>query len=88
MSNSNYSRIAEFTPREIEIIKQLAAGKSNKEIAATLEISVETVKSHMKRIFSKLSTTERSSAAIKAMELGVIENNNRPEPLNFKEPPS
>jgi DNA-binding NarL/FixJ family response regulator len=61
----------ELSPRELEVLLQVAAGASNQQIAATLGISIETVKAHVKHILSKLSVTDRTQAAIKAIELGI-----------------
>jgi DNA-binding NarL/FixJ family response regulator len=61
-----------LSPREIEIIKLVATGASNKEIADKLVISEGTVKNHLSSILSKLSVRDRMQAVLKAKELGII----------------
>lgn len=51
-----------LTERELEVVDWIKQGKSNHEIAAILEVSVNTVKSHIKRIFQKLNVTKRAQA--------------------------
>jgi len=58
--------------REREVLCQLAAGKSNKEIAGTLDLAEGTVKNHMSNILAKLGVLDRTQAALKARELGFI----------------
>ncbi len=61
-----------LSPREIEIIKIVASGASNKEIAELLFISEGTVKNHLSSILSKLGVRDRMQAILKAKELGII----------------
>jgi ATP/maltotriose-dependent transcriptional regulator MalT len=56
-----------ITPRERDVLSMISHGNSNKQIARTLKISPETVKSHVKRIFSKLSVTTRTEAVSRAV---------------------
>jgi DNA-binding NarL/FixJ family response regulator len=58
--------------REVEILKLVATGASNKEIAETLIIAEGTVKNHLTSIFSKLDVKDRMQAVIKAGELGIL----------------
>lgn len=58
----------ELTDREIEVIKAIAEGMSNKEIAAALFISEKTVKNHISNIFRKLDISDRTQAAIYAIK--------------------
>ena len=58
--------------RELEVLELLAAGQSNKEIAGTLSVSPNTVKSHVSRLFEKLEVSRRTQAVQRARELGVI----------------
>ena len=51
-----------LTNREIDILTLLAQGKSNEQISLQLDISVNTVKTHLKHIFKKLSVTNRTAA--------------------------
>ncbi len=64
--------IEPLTPRELEILRLLAAGKSNPQIAAALIVTVETVKTHIKHIYGKLGVADRVSAAHKARALGLV----------------
>ena len=61
-----------MSERETEILVILAKGKSNKEIARDLELTENTVKFHLKRIFSKLSVDKRTKAILEAKKLGLI----------------
>jgi len=61
-----------LSQRECEVLRQLAGGKSNKEIAATLHLAEGTVKNHMSNVLGKLGVMDRTQAALKARELGVI----------------
>lgn len=61
-----------ISPRELAVLKQLAAGRSNKEIAAELEVSPNTVKTHVARLFEKLGSTRRTEAINRARELGIV----------------
>lgn len=62
----------ELTERETEVLKQLANGKTNREIAETLFISEETVKSHIGNILSKLHLSHRTQVVIYALKQGLI----------------
>lgn len=59
----------QITPREREILLLIRMGKTNKEIASELELSINTVKTHMKNLFHKLNVTNRTQATLKAFEL-------------------
>jgi DNA-binding CsgD family transcriptional regulator len=61
-----------ISDREREVLELLAAGCSNKEIARRLEVSPNTVKTHVARLFEKLSVSRRTAAISRARELGVI----------------
>jgi LuxR family maltose regulon positive regulatory protein len=61
-----------LSPREIATIELIGRGQSNKEIARTLGIAPETVKSHVKHIFSKLEVETRAQAVSRAHALGLI----------------
>ena len=58
--------------RELEVLLELAAGRSNKEIAAKLAVSPNTVKTHTARLFGKLGARRRTDAINRARELGII----------------
>jgi len=61
-----------LTPRERSILELIAEGQSNKEIARSLGIAPETVKSHVKNIFDKLSVEKRAQAISRAQSLGLL----------------
>jgi DNA-binding NarL/FixJ family response regulator len=63
---------ASLTPREIEVLSLVAAGKSNKRIAAQLKINEETAKTHIKSILAKLEANDRTHAVILGLQRGVI----------------
>jgi two-component system NarL family response regulator len=63
---------SDLTGRELEVLKQIVGGKSNKEIAAALGISEATVKSHINNILSKLDAADRTQAATKALRRGIV----------------
>jgi DNA-binding NarL/FixJ family response regulator len=65
------SELDVLTPREREVVELLARGMTNKEIAAELFITTNTVKRHLKSIFEKLDVHTRSAAAAKAVDAGV-----------------
>jgi DNA-binding CsgD family transcriptional regulator len=61
-----------ITEREAEVLGLLAAGRSNKEIAQSLAVSPNTVKTHVARLFEKLEASRRTEAILRARELGLI----------------
>jgi DNA-binding NarL/FixJ family response regulator len=61
-----------LSDREIEVLRLVARGASNKEIAAELVIAEGTVKNHLTSILAKLGVSDRTEAAVKARELGLI----------------
>ena len=61
-----------MTPRENEVIALVGRGMRNKEIAAALGISEQTVEVHMKNIFAKLGVSDRSAALTVALRRGII----------------
>lgn len=65
---------SELTEREIEVLKQVATGKRNREIAETLFISEKTVKNHISNILFKLQVNDRTEAAMLAARGGLVEN--------------
>ena len=62
----------DLTPREIEVLRQLALGRSNKEIADALSIGDETVKTHVGNVFSKLQVENRAQAIVQAFKRGLV----------------
>lgn len=61
-----------ISDREFEVLELLAAGRSNKEIASALNVSPNTVKTHVAKIFAKLEVTRRTEAILRARELGML----------------
>ena len=61
-----------ISPRELTVLQEIAVGRSNKEIAAQLNVSPNTVKTHVARLFEKLGATRRTDAINKARELGIV----------------
>lgn len=61
-----------LTQRETQVLRHVALGLSNKEIARSLEISVETVKEHVQNILRKITVTDRTQAAVWAVRKGLV----------------
>jgi two-component system NarL family response regulator len=61
-----------LTPREVQVLKLVAVGHRNKEIASLLGLSEETVPVHLKNIFSKLGVNERTAAVNVALRRGIV----------------
>lgn len=61
-----------LTAREQDVLAMIGRGLSNKHVARALEISPETVKSHVKHIFLKLAVTTRTEAVFRAASLGLV----------------
>ncbi len=66
------ARREQLTERERDVLESLIKGRSNKEIAASLFISEDTVKSHLKTLFAKLRVHDRTGAAIEAIRHGIV----------------
>jgi DNA-binding NarL/FixJ family response regulator len=62
-----------LSPREIEVLRLISGGNANKEIAAKLSITEETVKGHMKSIFTKLGVHDRAHAVTIGVKRGIID---------------
>jgi DNA-binding NarL/FixJ family response regulator len=61
-----------LTDRELEVLRLLAQGRTNREIAKELLVSVGSVKAYVQRIIAKLEVSDRTQAAVKATELGIL----------------
>lgn len=61
-----------LSDREIEVLKMISAGKSNKEIAAALFVAESTVKTHVASIYEKLRVSDRTEAVVRAIKRGII----------------
>jgi DNA-binding NarL/FixJ family response regulator len=74
LGESGGSQLAKpLTPREVEILRLVAQGQTNQQIARTLSISVSTVKRHIRHISTKLGVCDRVQAAVRAVELGLLD---------------
>jgi len=71
MDKVQRSLVDDLTPRELEILKLIAEGLSNREIAARLVISEKTVKNHINNILSKLHVFDRTQATLYAIRAGI-----------------
>ena len=71
-SLANRSLREELSPREIQVLNELASGGSNKEIASVLNITEHTVKAHLKNILAKLPARDRTEAVTVALHRGII----------------
>jgi DNA-binding NarL/FixJ family response regulator len=65
------SALESLTPREFEVLRLMARGKTNQEISKELFVSVSTVKKHVRHVVSKLGVSDRVQAAVRAIELGL-----------------
>jgi DNA-binding NarL/FixJ family response regulator len=70
---AEYSADDSLTPREIEVLEQVASGKSNKVVADLLEISEDTVKTHIRSILNKLGANDRTHAVTIALRRGFLD---------------
>jgi DNA-binding NarL/FixJ family response regulator len=62
-----------LTPRELEVLGFLKLGRSNRQIAQELVISLGTVKNHVEHIIAKLGVSDRTQAVVRALELGILD---------------
>ncbi len=62
-----------LSTRETEILQLLALGRTNGEISQRLMFSVSTIKNHVQQIIAKLDVSDRTQAAVRATELGLVE---------------
>jgi DNA-binding NarL/FixJ family response regulator len=70
-----------LTPRELEVLNEVAGGKTNQEVAFNLKISEKTVEKHLRGIFTKLRVESRVEAAVRAYRLGIIKESPEHSPL-------
>jgi DNA-binding NarL/FixJ family response regulator len=73
-SLAEHFSLDDLSEREIEVLRSVAAGHSNKIVADDLSISEDTVKGHMKSIMAKLGASDRTQAVLIAMKRGYIED--------------
>lgn len=65
--------LSQLSPRELDVLRLLAKGLSNKEIGATLDVVEGTIKIHVKNILSKLGVSDRTQAILTAVKRGIIQ---------------
>ena len=70
--------LRQLTPRELDVLRLLAGGKTNREITQDLHLSLSTVKTHLEHIMVKLEVSDRTQAALKAIELGLRPEREQP----------
>ena len=70
-SRPDAAGLGRLTPREVDVLRLLAQGRTNKEIADALVVSPGTVKWHVEHIIAKLDVADRTQAAVRAIELGI-----------------
>jgi DNA-binding NarL/FixJ family response regulator len=68
---AQHPRIASLTPREEEVLRLIARAQTNHQIAEQLHLSQNTVKKHVRRVMNKLKVSDRTQAAVVAIELGL-----------------
>ena len=66
-----------LSPREREVLRLLSQGQTNREIAQNLIVSVSTVKIHVEHILAKLGVSDRTQAAVRAIELGLLQTTSK-----------
>jgi DNA-binding NarL/FixJ family response regulator len=71
--NQKRNLLVELTKRELDVLKEIAKGKSNKEIAASLFITEKTVKTHVSNLLAKLELADRTQAALYAVKNQIVD---------------
>jgi DNA-binding NarL/FixJ family response regulator len=71
-NNGRPSDSSDLSLREVEVVRLIVSGMSNKEIGYEMKLSEKTVKNHVSRIFSKFNCTARTQAAVHAMRTGLV----------------
>jgi two-component system, NarL family, nitrate/nitrite response regulator NarL len=64
--------LPKLSPRELEVLRLMASGQSNKEIARSLGLSPDTIKDHLENLYRKLEVADRVTAAKRAQQLGLV----------------
>jgi DNA-binding NarL/FixJ family response regulator len=88
MGGETERTLAGLTPRELEVLRLLVEGRSNRQIAERLFISGKTASVHVTRILTKLGVHSRLEAAARAREFGLVHPGNdlQPRPSNHRRP--
>jgi NarL family two-component system response regulator LiaR len=73
ISHPGDTQVEEITSRELDVVRLVAQGRSNHEIAQELVISEKTVKTHISNILSKLNLSDRTQLAIYAIKRGLVD---------------
>ena len=71
-SPQRYPDPCDLSMREVEVVRLIVAGMSNKEISSNLHLSEKTIKNHVSRIFTKFNCTARTQAAVYALRSGLV----------------
>jgi len=71
-THTPHALVEPLTPRQQEVLAHIVEGHTNRQIAQTLCISVGTVKFHVEHIIAKLGVSDRTQAAVRAVELGLL----------------
>ncbi|MDR1152439.1 MAG: response regulator transcription factor [Bifidobacteriaceae bacterium] len=77
---ANPAALAQITPREMDVLREVARGASNAEIAGSLYLSEQTVKTHVGHLLAKLGARDRTQAVVFAYENGVVGSSRPPPP--------
>ncbi len=66
-------QVYNLSTREVDVLRRVAKGKTNKEIASELQLSEKTIKNHVRNIFHKMGVYDRTEAAMKGVQEGIID---------------
>ena len=69
------TRVEDLTPRELQILRLMARGRSNGEIAHELFLGLQTVKTHVSSLLRKLGARDRTQAVLSAVRIGIVHLN-------------
>ena len=72
-ASGRISSVSDLSPREVDVLNELAAGRSNREIAERLHVSPETVKTHVASLLAKLQLPNRTALVAHAVRTGIVD---------------